>query len=190
MEQEVRQLLTRAQIHFVDQTKSKQALDFTISFEGKVAFHLDVKEKRQHYNLQYWPAYAPEEDLFIIDDLAVRKCIGFAPHSGVLVRDNLRKRYHFFSVIDLALMPRLRLNRPGERNVKELKGKWLVNLQNSIPADTLHKALMTIEEYIDELPLILDEQHSCYGRYVGEEIGSGGTTRNPRHWETDIRETR
>ena len=190
IEQEVRQLLTRAEIRFVDNTTSFKELDFTILLEGKAAFYLEVKEKRQVYNLRNWPAFAPEVDLFILDDLTVRKCIGYAPRSGILVRDNLHTRYHFFSVIDLALMPRLRLNRTIQRNVEELKGKWLVNLQNSTTTDTLHKALVAIEEYVDELPLILDEQHSCYGRYIGEEIGTGGITRNPEHWETDIRETR
>ena len=120
----------------------------------------------------------------------MRKCIGYAPRSGVLVRDNLHKRYHFFTVIDLALMPRLRLNRPIQRTVQELKGKWLVNLQNSTTTDNLPKAIVALEEYIDDLPLIMDEQHSCYGRYVGEEILSGGIMRNPGHWETDIKATR
>lgn len=190
IEQELRQLLIRAEIRFVDKTTSYTELDFTLLFEGKAAFYLEVKEKRQIYNLKNWPSFAPEVDLFILDDLTVRKCIGYAPRSGILVRDNLQKRYHFFSVIDLALMPRLRLNRTTQRNVQELKGKWLINLRNSTTTDTLHKAIVAIEDYVDELPLILDEQHSCYGRYIGEEIGTGGITRNPEHWETDVRETR
>jgi hypothetical protein len=190
IEQELRQFLTRAGISFVDQTTSFKALDFTLLIEGKAAFYLEVKEKRQPYNMNNWPKFAPEVDLFILDDLTIRKCIGYAPRSGILVRDNMHHRYYFFSVIDLALMPRMRLNRTIQRQVQEMKGKWLVNLQNSTSSDSLAKALVVIEEYVDELPLILDEQHSCYGRYVGEEIGSGGVRRNPEHWQTDIRETR
>jgi hypothetical protein len=30
----------------------------------------------------------------------------------------------------------------------------------------------------------------CYGNYYGEEIGQGGITRKPGHWEIDVKGTR
>jgi hypothetical protein len=190
IEQEVKQYLERSGQRFVDNTAAFDALDFTILIDERAVFYLEVKEKRQPYNSANWPAFAPEGDLFILDDLTVRKCLGYAPRAGILVRDNTRASYYFFSVIDLALMPRLRVNRLIQRNAPELKGKWLINLQNGFRAATLIDAFAYLTGYLKDLPSILSDWHACYGDYVGETIGNGGTVRNPTHWENDIQATR
>src|SRR5688572_25749613 len=125
-EQEIKNYLKQQNIKFSDHSSTYNQLDFTIFRDDQPVFHFDAKEKRQTYNLSNWPRFGPELDLFILDDLAVRKCLAFAPKSGILVRDNLRQKYFFFSVIDLALMPRIRVNRPIHRNQPDLKGKWLI----------------------------------------------------------------
>ena len=190
IEQEVKQYLERSGQRFVDNTAAFDALDFTILIGESAVFYLEVKEKRQPYNPANWPAFAPEVDLFILDDLTVRKCLGYAPRAGVLVRDNTQSSYYFFSVIDLALMPRLRVNRPIQRNAADLKGKWLVNLQNGFQADNLTDAFVHLNHYVQALPSILCEWHTCYGDYVGETIGNAGIVRNPTHWVSDIQATR
>ncbi len=190
IEQAVKQHLERSGQRFVDNTAAFDALDFTIMLGESAVFYLEVKEKRRPYNQANWPVFAPEADLFILDDLTVRKCLGYAPRAGVLVRDNMRSSYYFFSVIDLALMPRLRVNRSIQRNAADLKGKWLVNLQNGFQADNLADAFAHLNRYVKELPSILCEWHACYGDYVDEAIGSGGIVRNPTHWESDIQATR
>jgi hypothetical protein len=148
-------------------------------------FFLELKEKRQPYALKNWPDFAPEPELFILDDLTVRKCLAYAPRSGVLVRDNLGHRYAFFSVIDLASMPRLRVNRGIQNVVEDVKGKWLIDLRNGHPAGDLGEALQTVRSYAKNLPHILFEEHACYGDYVGEQIDAGGVIRRPGHWQTD-----
>lgn len=190
VEQEVKRFLGRSRLRFIDHTSSFKKPDFTLYLSGDTPFFLEVKEKRQPYNTRNWPSFAPETDLFILDDLTVRKCLGYAPRAGVLVRDNRQRQYIFFSVIDLALMPKLRVNRSIERNAQDLKGKWLINLQNGARAATLDHAFRHIRQYVADLPAILFDHHPCYGDYVGEAIGSGGITRNPGHWDTDVQATR
>jgi hypothetical protein len=189
VEQAVKRHLDRTSLRYTDNTTSFKKPDFTVWFQ-ETPFFLEVKEKRQAYNAHNWPAFVPEADLFILDDLTVRKCLGYAPRAGVLVRNNLDARYFFFSVIDLALMPKLRVNRPINRNAPELKGKWLVNLQNGFGAATLDGAFAHIQQYLADLPAILFEHHPCYGEYIGEEISSGGVERIAAHWITDFQETR
>jgi hypothetical protein len=166
-------------------------LDFTIiDINGQPAFHFDVKEKRQKYNLNNWPKFAPESDLFILDDLAVRKCLAYGPKSGILIRDNIRKKYNFVSIVDLALMPRARVNRPIHRNQHEEKGKWLINLRNGKEFQLLDEAYNHFHLYLQELNSVLLDTISCYGNYIGEDIQVGGIVRTPSHWETDVKNTR
>ncbi len=190
IEQEIKQYCARGGWPFVDQTASYKKLDFAITFAEQREFFLEVKEKRQAYNPANWPPVAPEPDLFILDDLTVRKCLGHAPRSGVLVRDNRRERYLFFSVVDLALMPKLRVNRPIKRNSPQQKGKWLINLQNGQAATTLDEAFGHIQRYLQELPAMLADYLPCYGHYVDETVGRGGVERQPDHWHTDVEATR
>lgn len=190
VEQEVRQFLDQARLRYNNQTDSFKRSDFTIWLAEKTPFFLEVKEKRQPYNLSNWPAFAPEPDLFILDDLTVRKALSVAPRAGILVRDNTQARYHFFSVVDLALMPRVRVNRPINRQSPELKGKWLINLRNSLTTTTLAASFVQIRSYVDNLRETLFGYKPCYGHYVDEQIGSGGIERQPGHWDTDVQATR
>ncbi len=190
VEQEVKAYLQRAGIPFTDHTTAYKQLDFTITFTYKQPFYLEVKEKRQQYNPQNWPQVAPQVEMFILDDLTVRKCLAYAPWSGVLVRDNLTGRYIFFSVVDLALMPKTRVNRPINRNQPASKGKWIINLGNGQAADQLAEALAQIQHYLQGLPTTLFDVLECYGSYVDEAVESGGITRNPEHWQVDVQATR
>jgi len=52
VEQEIKDYFTQKGIKFSDNSSSYEQLDFTINNKnGQPAFHLDVKEKRQKYNL-------------------------------------------------------------------------------------------------------------------------------------------
>jgi hypothetical protein len=190
VEQEVRYFLDRVRLRYNNQTDSFKRSDFSIWFAEKTVFFLEVKEKRQPYNMSNWPAFAPEPDLFILDDLTVRKALSVAPRAGILVRDNTQSRYHFFSVVDLALMPRVRVNRQINRHSPELKGKWLINLRNGVTATTLESSFNQIRGYVDNLHDTLFGYKPCYGHYVDEQIGSGGIERLPGHWDVDVEATR
>jgi hypothetical protein len=107
-------------------------------------FALEVKEKRQAYTVQAWPQNTPEAHMFILDDLTVRKCLGFAPRAGVAVKDVVGKRFVFYSVIDLALMPRVRVNRRIERNKPDL-GQMDRGLRNGKRATTLDDLLVHLQ---------------------------------------------
>ncbi len=107
-----------------------------------------------------------------------------------MIRDNICRKYIFFSVIDLALMPRKRVNRPIHKNRPERKGKWLLNLRNGCESQSLDEAMSHIHCYLQALSNSLFESLECYGNYVDEDIAEGGIVRNPSHWETDVRSTR
>lgn len=190
-EQEIKTYLVQKGIKFADGSSSYNQLDFTLCDKnGQAAFHFDVKEKRQEYNLANWPKFASAPDLFILDDLAVRKCLAYAPKSGILIRDNLREAYVFFSVIDLALMPKKRVNRPINRNQPGSKGKWLINLRNGKESQSIDDAISGIYSFLQDLPSVLFQTLECYGSYVDETIDRGGIVRRSSFWDTDVKSTR
>lgn len=140
-EEEFRKFLQQRHARFIDQTRSYHDADFALMLSDGARFALEVKEKRQAYVKSVWPANTPEPHMFILDELTVRKCLGFAPRAGVAIKDVIGERYVFFSVIDLALMPRVRVNRRIERNQPDLKGKWIVDLRNGRQATRLMSCL-------------------------------------------------
>jgi len=190
LEQEVKTFLSNKHVKFDDNSASFKNPDFTVFWNDIPYFYLEVKEKRQKYDMSNWPEYTEETDLFILDDLTVRKCLAYSPKSGIMIRDNLRNAYFFLSVVDLALMPRMRVNRPIERNVATLKGKWLINLNNSLKSESIDEIFSGIRKYVGASEEILFNTIECYGHYVEEKIGLGGITRRPAHWDTDIKLTR
>lgn len=191
-EQEIKAYFRQHQIAFSDHSESFARLDFCFGdSESKRQFHFDAKEKRQHYNLRNWPALnIPEEHLFILDDLAARKILAYAPNSGLVVRDNMHGRYFFFAVVDLYLMPKQRVNRTLKKKVETSKGKWLIDLRNGQQFDTLPDLFAGIDQYLDQREAIFLHTLACYGNYIGEEISRGGIDRVPHHWQIDVEETR
>ncbi len=190
LEQEVKSFLASKGAAYRDNSSSYKELDFTLLLNNRPYFYLEVKEKRQKYNMKNWPKFTEESDLFILDDLTVRKCLAYSPQSGILVRDNLNKIYFFFSVIDLALMPRQRLNRHIHRTVSDLKGKWLISFSCGVRTDSIEEAFSNIRRIIDATDRILFDVKECFGNYDNEEIASGGITRQPSHWNIDVESTR
>ena len=188
---EVKALLTRHRMSFDEACDSFDALDFCIRSPQRGDFHLDAKEKIQEIQAANWPETGvPQEHLFILDDLAARKLLKFAPNSGLVVRDNLRNLYFFFNVVDLVLMPRLRVNRRLGWGETVLKGKWLIDLRNGVQCASLLEVFEQIAVYHDMKEEIFQNALACYGEYVGEEIGEGGMTRRPEHWIRDRDATR
>lgn len=151
---------------------------------------LEVKEKQRRYNAKNWLPFVKESDLFILDDLTVRKCLVHAPRRGILVRDGVNQVYVFLSVMDLALMPKMRVNRAIRRKRDGVKGKWLLNLQNGARAKSVGDAFATIRSYLEEIDATLLTALPCYGDYVDEDVVSGGATRRPSYWVKDVASTR
>jgi len=192
LERELKQYFEQHQIPYDDNSGSFKKLDFGFGdVNAKRYFSFDAKEKRQHYSMKHWPAVKiPQEHLFILDDLAARKILAFAPNSGLLIRDITRQKYFFLSVVDLFLMPKQRVNREIKKNVKSLKGKWLIDLRNARMFETLAEVFAGIEAYLNRREDIFVHTLECYGEYVGEQIGQGGIERKPKHWSIDVKKTR
>jgi hypothetical protein len=191
-EQEIKAYCTARQIAFQDNCDSFKKLDF--SFGDKAAkrhFAFDVKEKRQPYTQGNWPdSGIPEPHLFILDDLAARKILAYSPNSGLVVRDNMSGRYVFFSVVDLFLMPKKRVNREIRKQIQGMKGKWMIDLRNGRGFENLAGVFTEIEAYLNSREDIFVHILECYGDYTGEEIRKGGIPRRPEHWDKDVSETR
>ncbi len=192
LEQEVKEFLRQQSVYWQDHSDTFERLDFSVKTpQLKRPFHFDVKEKRQQYNLDNWNLTESEEQhTFILDDLAARKTLAYAPHSGIIIRDNLSQQYYFFSIVDLFLMPKKRVNRPIHRTHPAWKGKWLINLQNTEMTPTFAKAFQQMLQYATRHRSIFTTINACFGDYVDEDIPESGQTRKPVHWQTDVQETR
>lgn len=193
LEEEIRRYFRSRGISYADHARGPDRfarLDFSFGTRAeKRLFTFDAKEKRQRYQPGHWPENAiPEEHLFILDDLAARKVLAFAPNSGLLVRDNLRPAYYLFTIVDLFLMPKQRANRPIGKTL--VKGKWMIDLRNGQRFATLEEAFTGIAAYLDARESIFSQVLACYGAYVGEEIDAGGVVRQARHWRVDVQQTR
>lgn len=189
LEQEIRRYFQKRQIDYDDHSRSFSQLDFGFgSFFDNRYFSFDAKEKRRRYNTQNWPTSIPEPHFFILDDLACRKILIHAPNAGLIVRDITQRQYVFFTVVDLFLMPKTRVNR--RIGPQQQKGKWLIDLRNGQHFADLADVFVAIERYLDDRERIFHQVLACYGEYVDEEIGRGGIQRRPEHWSTDVNETR
>ena len=190
LEEEVRVYLSNRQKSFDDNTESFVKLDFGVAFGTSGYFSFDTKEKIDPYQANNWPISISEENLFIIDDLAARKILKYAPYSGVIVRDRPLNRYFFISIVDLYLMPKVRVNRSINRNQPAQKGKWLIDLCNVIHYDRLELIFNAINCYVSDHRAIFCEIKECYGSYQNEQLGRGGIERRTQHWEKDYANTR
>jgi hypothetical protein len=190
LEAEIRQALGQNRIQYKEYTDSYTESDFvfTTPFSGR-AFHLELKEKRQRINTAAWPRTGiPEPELFILDDLTARKLLRHAPDSGVLVRDNLRRLYVFYSIAHLLTIPKVRTNRHIQVN-GGMKGKWLIDLRHGIKTDSIVRALLAVERYIEGQEHIFTTS-PLWGAFEGERTGTGGTPRTSAHIQNDWGATR
>ncbi len=184
-EQEVRSLLISQKIPFVDGTQSTSELDF---FLPRHNVFFDAKEKAQRFSMKNWTGAAiAQEDLFIIDDLAVRKLLRNGPLSFCLIKDSSSPpvMYYIYSLVDLLCIPKTRVRRPIEKSVKAFKGKWLVNLRDAAVFDELRDAMTYMLSYEKKFPLIFSEHIDCWGHYPSEEIKTSGRTRIAAFWKKD-----
>lgn len=92
--------------------------------------YIDVKEKVRSLTRR-WELLpgVPEVDLFVIDELAVRKAAEHFPHAYFVIRDVPGGGRIFLARIDeMFCAERARVNRIGDTG--HAKGKWVVSLQN------------------------------------------------------------
>jgi hypothetical protein len=109
--------------------------------------YIDVKEKKKSLTLR-WQLLdgVPERDLFVIDELSVRKAAEHFPHAYFLIRDVPGGDRIFLARIDeMFCADRVRRNRVGPTG--HAKGKWIVSLagfrQLTDPANQLLPAVLS-----------------------------------------------
>lgn len=173
-------------LRFDDYTNSYHELDLRLI--GRTHdFHLELKEKKQPYKRSSWPdTGVPWDHLFILDDLSARKVLFAGTNAGIAIRDKLLGRYVFMSVVDLAMMPKVRFNR--ETNFggsPDVKGKWAIDLRNGVQSTTLDQLISSVGRYVAGRTQALSMKQ-CWGEYPGEEIRSGGIPRNLLHLHDDL----
>jgi hypothetical protein len=201
-EQEVKDFFRSNNLHFIDNSTAYKLLDFTVTnlicedvngVNTPKKLYLEVKEKRQQYNTDNWDMINVEDEplTFIVDELSCRKILGYAPFSGLLIRNNLNGSYYWFSVLDLFLMPKKRANRQIQKNRDtHLKGKILLDLRSGKQFTSLTDVFGCIQESLRKRAHDYVELTACYGAYFGENIPIQGIIRNAGHWDTDVTETR
>lgn len=190
-EQEIKDFLKTNHFEYTDNSSSFKRLDFSVKLDDTWKFHFDAKEKRQHYNLRNWQLKPEQEPFtFITDDLAARKILAYAPYSGMVVRDNLLGGYYFFSVLDLFLMPKTRVNRPIFKEKEALKGKWVIDFRNAHKCNSMAEVIAIFKKIIERREDIFLNKLECFGEYLGEEIGQRGEVRKASYWDIDVKETR
>lgn len=109
--------------------------------------YLDIKEKRQPLTAR-WQLLdrVAERDLFVIDELSVRKALDHWPEAYFLLRDVPGgDRLFLTSIGHLVTSDRVRRDRAG-------KGKWIVNLNNFRPIARVEDVLEVVRSELVSMP--------------------------------------
>ena len=127
--------------HVVDRTEANDALDFWVP-----GLFVEVKEKRQPLTTRWTDLapWIPERDLFILDELSVRRACNHWPEAYFLIRDAVCNRLFVGSVVDLVSIDRVRVNRVG-------KGKWLIDLKHLDQIEELGHLVSWIRSDLTEM---------------------------------------
>lgn len=119
--------------HLADYTAEMDALDFEFRFERE-RVRVDVKEKRSSYTRDYrevWPE-VPEPELFILDETAFKALMWEEGLGYLLIHDVPQARWLVMGPWEIALGPRRRFQRAGDKGRGEfLKGKLLLDLRTA-----------------------------------------------------------
>jgi hypothetical protein len=134
-------------------TASTDRLDYQLLGPGERLVETELKTKRQPY--QGWAKFRPdlpEHDLFILDELALRRIVDAGRYAFLLVNDMPGRRWCLWSTADLVLTSKSRIARSLARESERVKGKLLISLvEHSIVCDTLGEAIETLVTSVEEV---------------------------------------
>ena len=133
-EEEVRAVLPD---HCVVRTSSSVDLDYFIP-----PVVVEVKEKKQPLTAR-WHGGQDEEDLFIIDELTVRKALKHWPYVWFVMKDCPQDRIFLANIAEILSADRHRFNRNG-------KGKWVI--------DTSGLTIVNLDGVMDHIRMDLDSE--------------------------------
>lgn len=109
-------------------TERRDRPDFKVSLRGAPPIWVELKEKKQPYNIDNWPIVResgiPERHAFIEDELSVRRLMSYGMYSFLVVKDRPHDHHIVYDFHDLLHMPRIRVNRD---NGDHKKGKWIMS---------------------------------------------------------------
>ena len=115
-------------------TTSFDRLDFQVLSATEQLLQIELKAKRQPLSAG-WRKLRPEvapENLFVLDELALRKIVEAGRYAFLLVRDIPRARWVLWTVGDLLVASRARHARALDRGSgTHLKGKLLFDLSEA-----------------------------------------------------------
>jgi hypothetical protein len=136
-------------------TTSFDHLDFQILAPGERLVELEVKAKRQPLSAG-WRDLRPEvdpADLFVLDELALRKIVDAGRYAFLLVRDIPRARWLLWSAGDLLVASRVRHVRQIQKGREPMrKGKLVFNLAEAgMSSYTLPQALDALTDTVAQL---------------------------------------
>lgn len=127
-------------------TSSCDRLDYQLLGPGERMCELELKAKRRPY--QGWSALRPEvapADLFILDELALRRIVDAGRYGFLLVRDIPGRRWALWSTAELVLATKVRAGRHLATGAGHTKGKLLIDLSSAAAvSDTVAAALSTL----------------------------------------------
>lgn len=138
-------------------TASVDRLDYQLLGPGERLCELELKTKRQPY--RGWAHLRPELgelDVFILDELALRRVVDAGRYAFLLVRDTPGRRWALWSTAELVLATKVRVSRQLATSGTS-KGKLLIDLTGAAAVvPTLPAAL----DALGELVRLIDRQWS------------------------------
>jgi len=161
---------------FEDNTTSHDRPDLYLFRQARgerVRLALELKEKRQHYR-DRWAELAgvPEVELLVVDEVALRKLVAWAPRAHLLFWDDTRpdRPYVLFSIIDLLCVPKVRVQRPITLNSPLLKAKWLLDRRHGQIMADLKTVLAALDRYVAQEMWDDMRRLKAHGDFVGEKV--------------------
>jgi hypothetical protein len=90
--------------------------------------YIDVKEKNQPLSARWpLPPGTMAEDVFILDELSIRRAMEKFPHAYFVMHDRPRGGVYLARIDEVIAGQHVRVNRVGSTG--KAKGKWLVDLR-------------------------------------------------------------
>ncbi len=139
----------------------------------RVRVALELKEKRQPYRPRWAEVSGvPLAELLVLDEVAVRKLLAWAPRAVLLFWDETHpdRPYAFFTIIDLLCVPKVRVQRPIALNSPRLKAKWLLDRRHGRLLPDLNSAFAAIASYVDREIWDALRRLETHGDFVGERV--------------------